>query len=98
MAVMRALIHDPAAPHGLRHDDVPDPVPGPNQALVQVAATSLNYGEVTYLGGRPVGSVPGWDASGVVVASAASGEGPAVGRGWSRSGGTARGRSGARST
>ena len=79
MVDMRALIHDPAAPHGLRHDDVPDPVPAPNQVLIQVAATSLNFGEVAYLAGRPVGSVPGWDASGVVVAAAASGEGPAVG-------------------
>ncbi|HEX4248002.1 MAG TPA: zinc-binding dehydrogenase [Pseudonocardia sp.] len=85
---MRALIHDPAAPHGLRLGDVPEPVPGPAQALVEVAATSLNFGEVTYLAGRPVGLVPGWDASGVVVAPAASGEGPGVGArvvtfGWS---------------
>ena len=79
MAGMRALIHDPAAPHGLRLEDVPDPVPGPGQALVEVAATSLNFGEVTYLAGRPVGSVPGWDAAGVVVAPASSGEGPEAG-------------------
>jgi NADPH:quinone reductase-like Zn-dependent oxidoreductase len=88
MAAMRALIHDPAAPNGLRLADVPDPVPGPTEALVEVAATSLNFGEVTYLNGRPVGSVPGWDASGVVVTAAAEGGGPPVGArvvtfGWS---------------
>jgi NADPH2:quinone reductase len=76
---MRALIHDPAALHGLRLDDAPDPVPGPTEALVEVAATSLNFGEVTYLANRPVGSVPGWDASGVVVSPAAVGGGPPAG-------------------
>lgn len=77
---MRALVYDPAAPHGLRLGEAPDPVPGPGQALVQVAATSLNFGEVTYLSQNYApGGVAGWDASGVVVAAAADGSGPEVG-------------------
>jgi NADPH:quinone reductase-like Zn-dependent oxidoreductase len=89
MVVMRALIHDPAAPHGLRLSDLPDPVPGPGEALVEVAATSLNFGEVAFLGNhQPVGGVPGWDASGVVLAPAGDGSGPPAGTrvvtfGWS---------------
>jgi NADPH:quinone reductase len=89
MVVMRALIHDPAAQHGLRLGDAPDPVPGPGEALVEVAATSLNFGEVAFLGNRyPAGGVPGWEASGVVLAPAGDGSGPPAGArvvtfGWS---------------
>jgi NADPH2:quinone reductase len=62
---MRALLYDPDAPHGLRLGEAPDPAPGPSQALIRVAATSLNFGEVAFLRDRQVpGAVPGWDASG----------------------------------
>lgn len=86
---MRALLHDPSAPNGLRLGDAPDPEPGPHDALVGVAFTSLNFGEVAYLGERQTpGGVPGWDAAGTVVASAADGSGPSTGArvatfGWS---------------
>ncbi len=77
---MRALIHDPGSPQGLRLGEVPDPQPGPSEALVQVAATSLNFGEAAFLSDRhEPGAVPGWDASGVVVAAAANGAGPPAG-------------------
>ena len=49
---MRALIFDPAAPAGLRLDEVPDPVPGPNEVLVSLESTSLNWGEVAGLSVR----------------------------------------------
>lgn len=82
---MRALIFNP----DLSFTVVPDPVPMPSQALVQVAAFSLNFGEIAYTSAnvRP-GHVPGWDAAGVVVQAAADGSGPAVGArvvtfGWS---------------
>ncbi|MGP3916707.1 zinc-binding dehydrogenase [Nonomuraea sp. 10N515B] len=82
---MRALIFKP----DLSLDVVPDPVPTPSQALVQVAAFSLNFGEIAYTSAnvRP-GYVPGWDAAGVVVQAAADGSGPAAGTrvvtfGWS---------------
>ncbi|GLY64303.1 zinc-binding dehydrogenase [Amycolatopsis taiwanensis] len=86
---MKALVYDPDARHGLRLGEAPDPVPGPGQALVRVAATSLNFGEVAYLGENYApGGVAGWDAAGVVVAAAADGSGPAIGArvvtfGWS---------------
>jgi NADPH2:quinone reductase len=77
---MRALVYDPGAPAGLRLGDAPDPVPQRSQALVDVRAISLNFGELTYLGQqRKPGEVPGWDAAGVVSQPAADGSGPPAG-------------------
>ncbi|MDQ2588281.1 zinc-binding dehydrogenase [Saccharothrix yanglingensis] len=77
---MRALLVDHSAPAGLRLGEAPDPVPAPDEALVRVAATSLNPGEVTgVIPGSPDGAVPGWDAAGVVERAAADGSGPAPG-------------------
>lgn len=77
---MLALLHDPADPHGLRVGDAPDPEPLPAQAVVDVAAISLNFGEVAFLAERHrPGAVAGWDAAGTVVAAAADGSGPPAG-------------------
>ncbi|WP_067545405.1 zinc-binding dehydrogenase [Nocardia crassostreae] len=77
---MRALVVDHSSPSGLRMDKVPDPQPAPNQALIQVTAISLNYGEVaSVLTAAPDDTVPGWDAAGIVVQAAADGSGPAAG-------------------
>ncbi|MDI5974702.1 hypothetical protein [Amycolatopsis magusensis] len=63
---MRALVHDPAAPRGLRLAEVPGPVPTASQALVGIKAVSINFGEVAYLAERrEPGEVPGWDAAGL---------------------------------
>ncbi|MFF6909234.1 zinc-binding dehydrogenase [Streptomyces sp. NPDC012389] len=85
---MRALVVDHSAPGRLRLATVTDPEPGPDEVLVRVAATSLNYGELPRDNDAPQGSVPGWDAAGVVERAAASGHGPAAGTrvvtwGWS---------------
>lgn len=76
---MRALVVTPGSPGGLKLDEVPDPVLAPNQVLVEVQYSSLNFGDVSSAPNAAVGSVPGWDASGVVVRPAADGSGPAAG-------------------
>jgi NADPH:quinone reductase-like Zn-dependent oxidoreductase len=80
-ALMRAIVVDPSARFGLRLGEVPEPVPGPGQVLVNVHHTSLYYGELTMArsGRFPPGTVLGWDASGIVAVAAADGSGPAVG-------------------
>jgi NADPH:quinone reductase-like Zn-dependent oxidoreductase len=77
---VHALIHDPLAPQRLRIGEVPDPRPQPHEALIEVAAVSLNYGELAYRSpDLPPGHVSGWDAAGVVVEAAADGSGPPIG-------------------
>jgi NADPH:quinone reductase len=74
---MRALVYDPDAAQGLRLAEVPEPQPEASQVLVEVGATSLNFGEVAFLRERnKPGDVAGWDAAGTVIAVAADGSGP----------------------
>jgi NADPH2:quinone reductase len=76
---MLAIVNTPggAAPIALRQ--VPEPQPAANEALVAVSAFSLNRGELNLFRTRPEGWRPGQDISGVVVAAAADGSGPAAG-------------------
>lgn len=76
---MRALVVDRSTPSGLRLGESADPVPAPHQALVRVTAVSLNHGEVSHVTDAPDGTVPGWEAAGVVARPAADGSGPAAG-------------------
>ena len=77
---MRALLHDPDAPAGLRLGEAPDPEPGPSQALVDVRAVSLNFADVAFLHERfGAGAIPGFDAAGTVAAAAVDGSGPPAG-------------------
>nr|WP_033443515.1 zinc-binding dehydrogenase [Saccharothrix sp. NRRL B-16314] len=75
---MQALLLDHSAPGHLRLGSVPDPEPAADEAVVRVIASSVNPGDL-YLDAAPEGSVPGYDAAGVVVRAAADGSGPAVG-------------------
>jgi NADPH:quinone reductase-like Zn-dependent oxidoreductase len=77
---MRAVIYDLQARANLRLADVDEPVPTESEALIEVRATALNFGEVHFIDRmRKPGEVPGWDAAGVVVQAAADGSGPPVG-------------------
>ncbi len=78
---MRAVIVDRSAPGALRLAEVPEPVPGPGQVLIEVHHASLNYGDLNdALSGRVrPGAVLGSDVAGVVMRAAAGGGGPAVG-------------------
>jgi NADPH:quinone reductase len=77
---MKALVHEPNAEHGLRLGDAPDPTPRPSQALVRVGAVSLNFADLAFLSERVApGAVPGFDASGTIVAADAAGSGPPAG-------------------
>lgn len=55
------------------------PTPRDSEALIRVAASSLNAGELRRARGAPVGQSIGWDLAGTVVRSAADGSGPPEG-------------------
>src|SRR5262249_61557865 len=78
---MQAIIADPSAPAALRLADVPEPVAGPSQVLLEVHHASLNHGDLNDArsGRVAAGAVLGSDAAGMVVQAAADGSGPAAG-------------------
>lgn len=77
---MKALVHHHAGTHMLRLASAPDPEPHRSQALIEVVSFSFNLGEVAFrTPDLPDGTVPGWDAAGVVVTPAADGSGPPAG-------------------
>lgn len=83
---MRALLSDTASTYGVRLAEVPDPEPEPHQALVEVVAAGMNFGEVALAAGQvdgvprlPDGMVLGADAVGVVVRPAEDGSAPGRG-------------------
>lgn len=91
--MLGALVRD----NQLQVTEIETPVPGPNQALVRAAASSINAGEVRGIRSTPHwqttgsdgGWVPGWDFAGTVEQAAADGSGPAEGTrvvGWVKHG------------
>ncbi len=76
---MLALVNTPSAPIPVELNEVPEPVPMPSEAIVEVHAFSLNRGALVLLANRPEGWRPGQDIAGVVVQPAADGSGPAKG-------------------
>jgi len=59
--------------------DLAPPDPGPSEALIRVAAVSLNRGEVKTALAAAAGWRPGWDYAGTVVQQARDGGGPPAG-------------------
>ena len=76
---MQAVVVDRSAPGGLALATVADAVPLPSEALVRVAAVSLNLGEIRRAKNLPDGWRPGWDFAGIVERAAADGSGPQAG-------------------
>lgn len=76
---MRAITNIPGQTPHFRLSEVADPVAGPDEALVKVAAVSLNQGEVRTALEADRSYVPGWEFAGTVVEPAADGSTPATG-------------------
>jgi NADPH2:quinone reductase len=79
MSTIRAVVVDTDVPGRLVIKEVAAPEPAPEEALVQVEATSLNRGEVLGVMHSPMGWRPGWDLAGTIIKQAADGTGPKVG-------------------
>jgi NADPH2:quinone reductase len=79
MAANHAVVVDHAVPGTLAVREVALPTPLPSEALVRVAAISLNRGETRRAMEAADGWCPGWDLAGVVVQAAADGSGPPTG-------------------
>ena len=76
---MRGLVIDLDAQWRLAQQELEPPKPTSEQALVAVATSSVNRGELSLLKVRPAGWRPGQDIAGVVVEAAADGSGPVAG-------------------
>jgi NADPH:quinone reductase-like Zn-dependent oxidoreductase len=79
MSSNRAIVVDPSVKGRLAIQEVALPTPLPSEALVRVAAISLNLGEVRRSTTAEAGWQPGWDFAGTVEQQAADGSGPRQG-------------------
>jgi NADPH2:quinone reductase len=79
MTKIRIVLVDPSAPGHVRLGTSEPPSPDRSEALIRVAATSLNRGELRRAASGPAGRGIGWDFAGTVEAPAADGSGPTKG-------------------
>lgn len=79
MSVIRAVLADPSAPGNVRIGTTSAPSPHKSEALIRVAATSLNRGELRRAASGAAGRPIGWDFAGTVEAEASDGGGPKTG-------------------
>ena len=70
---------DPSGPAGIVRRELPEPQPGAHDLIVEVAAYSINRGELALIERRADGWTPGQDVAGVVITAAADGTGPPAG-------------------
>lgn len=76
---MKALVNRGSGEPAVEIQDVPEPDPAPNEAVVGVEAVAINRGELRLLAARDAGWRPGQDVAGVVLQQAADGSGPPSG-------------------
>ncbi|HLK58558.1 MAG TPA: zinc-binding dehydrogenase [Chthonomonadaceae bacterium] len=79
MGTHRIVVADPGVPERLVFREAPIPTPAAHEALVKVAAVSLNRGEVRRAMSTNTAFSPGWDLAGVVEQGAPDGSGPKAG-------------------
>jgi NADPH:quinone reductase-like Zn-dependent oxidoreductase len=67
--VKAAVIHRYGGPEELKYEDMPDPVPGPGEVLIKVAAAGINNIDIILRKAGPLQfpAILGWDVSGTVV-------------------------------
>jgi NADPH2:quinone reductase len=71
--LVRSIVVNPDVPGRLQIEDIPAPQPSASEALVRVAAISVNRGDAR-------GARPGWDLAGVVEKAADDGSGLRLGQ------------------
>src|SRR4051812_35414798 len=76
---MRAIVSTPDKAEPVSVQEVGEPSVAADEVLIDVAAFSINRGELGSLTRQPAGWQPGQDIAGVVRRAAADGSGPAVG-------------------
>ena len=76
---MLAVINTPHEDKPVALREVEEPSPAPNEALIEVAAFSVNRGELAQLNRLEPGWRPGQDVAGTVIREASDGSGPPVG-------------------
>jgi NADPH:quinone reductase len=77
--LIQAIVVDPSVPGRLKIDRVELATPLPNEVIVQVAAISLNRGEIRRSQTAAAGWRPGWDLAGTIIQAAVDGSGFPVG-------------------